>query len=130
MGRPTADEVPRARPADPAVVPPPYLLTLAFFLAHVLEEHVADFRGGSRAPCTCGGPAFWIAGATALKRRHPVGDYLAWFVFAGMILGEPAHVLVFPFVEGGRHVSVRFGRGDERGWASYVRAHDPPDHVA
>ena len=104
------------RPADPAVVLPPYLLTLALFMAHVLEEHLFDFPGRiARAAhvrwaphdfvllIVLVGPALWIAGAAALARRHPVGNYLAWFMFVGMFLGEPAHYLVFPFLEGGRY---------------------------
>lgn len=104
------------RPADPDVVLPSYLLTLALFMAHVLEEHLTDFAGRidraahvQWAPhdfvllIVLVGPALWIAGAVGLRYRHPVGNYLAWFMFVGMFLGEPAHVLVFPFLEGGRY---------------------------
>jgi hypothetical protein len=49
------------------------------------------------------GPAIWIAGAIGVYRRHPLGNFIAWFLFVGMMLGEPAHLLVFPFMEGGRY---------------------------
>lgn len=104
------------RPADPAVVLPPYLLTLALFMLHVLEEHQFDFAGRIARlvhvqwsqhdfllVIVLIGPAIWIAGAIGLYRRHPLGNYLAWFIFIGMILGEPVHLLVFPFLEGGRY---------------------------
>lgn len=104
------------RPADPAVVLPPYLLTLALFMLHVLEEHEFDFAGRIAKAVhvhwsqhdfllviVLVGPAIWIAGAVGLYRRHPLGNYLAWFIFIGMILGEPVHLLVFPFLEGGRY---------------------------
>jgi len=104
------------RPADPAVALPPYLLTLALFLLHVLEEHEFDFAGRIAHAAHVSwsrhdfllvivlvGPALWIVGAVGLRRRHPLGNYLAWFIFAGMILGEPAHLLVFPLLEGGRY---------------------------
>ena len=104
------------RPADPAVALPPYLLTLALFLLHILEEELFDFAGRIAAVLhvhwtqhdfllviVLVGPAIWIAGAIGLYRRHPIGNYLAWFIFIAMILGEPVHLLVFPFLEGGRY---------------------------
>lgn len=104
------------RPADPEIVLPPYLLALALFLLHVLEEFHFDFAGRISTAAHVHwpehdfillivliGPAIWIAGAIGLYRRHPLGNYLAWFIFVGMILGEPVHLLVFPFLEGGRY---------------------------
>jgi len=49
------------------------------------------------------GPAIWIAGALGVYKRHPLGNFVAWFLFVGMMVGEPAHFLVFPFLEGGRY---------------------------
>ena len=104
------------RPADPAVVLPAYLLTLFFFTLHVLEEYLFDFEG--RISSTFGvrwsesefvllivliGPAVWIAGAALLWARNPLGNFIVWFMFVGMILGEPTHMLIFPLVEGGRY---------------------------
>ncbi len=97
------------RPADPAVVLPPYLLALGLCLLHVLEEFRFDFAGRISAAAHVHWPEhdftllIWIAGAIGLYRRHPLGNYLAWFMFVGMILGEPVHLLVFPFLEGGRY---------------------------
>ena len=104
------------RPPRPAVVLPAYLLALALFLVHVLEEFVFDFAGRIAAAAHVQwteaqfvqvivllGPAIWIAGTIGIHKRHPLGNYVAWFFFIGMMLGEPAHYLVFPFLEGGRY---------------------------
>jgi hypothetical protein len=105
----------RRPPAVPAVLPA-YLLTLILFLLHVLEEHVFDFAGRISAAAHVRwtetqfvevivllGPAIWIAGALGVYKRHPLGNFVAWFLFVGMMVGEPAHFLVFPFLEGGRY---------------------------
>jgi hypothetical protein len=44
-----------------------------------------------------------VAGAIGINKRHPLGNFIAWFFFVTMILGEPVHLLVFPFMEGGRY---------------------------
>lgn len=104
------------RPPDPAAILPAYLLALALFLFHVLEEYAFDFAGRIAAAAhvhwTDGqfvevivlfGPAIWIAGAIGIYKRHPLGNFVAWFFFIGMVLGEPTHMLVFPFMEPGRY---------------------------
>jgi hypothetical protein len=105
----------RRPPAVPAILPA-YLLTLILFLLHVLEEHVFNFAGRISAAAHVRwtetqfvevivllGPAIWIAGALGVYKRHPLGNFVAWFLFVGMMVGEPAHFLVFPFMEGGRY---------------------------
>ena len=103
-------------PADPKKVLPIYLLIAAMLMAHVWEEYLFEF--GPRIGVLTGTgftqgqflveiafflPVFWILGAVGLYFRHPLGNYVLWFVILGMILGEPVHLLVFPFLEGGRY---------------------------
>jgi hypothetical protein len=105
----------RRPPATDAILPA-YLLTLVLFLLHVLEEYVFDFAGRIAGIAhvrwteaqfieviVLFGPAIWIAGALGIYKRHPLGNFVAWFFFVGMMLGEPAHLLVFPLMEGGRY---------------------------
>ena len=95
---------------------PAYLVALVLFLVHVLEEYQFDFAGRIAAAAHVHwtetqfvevivllGPAIWIAGAIGLYKKHPLGNFVAWFFFIGMMLGEPTHMLVFPFMEGGRY---------------------------
>jgi hypothetical protein len=104
------------RPPLPSAILPAYLVALALFLFHVLEEYVFGFADRIAAAAhvrwsdaqfveviVLFGPAIWIAGAIGIYKRHPLGNYVAWFFFVGMMLGEPTHMLVFPFMEGGRY---------------------------
>ncbi len=104
------------RPPSPSAILPAYLIALALFLFHVLEEYAFGFadRIASAAHVHWSdpqfievivlfGPALWIAGAIGIYERHPLGNYVAWFFFVGMMLGEPTHMLVFPLMEGGRY---------------------------
>ncbi|HEX5077099.1 MAG TPA: hypothetical protein VFW03_28070 [Gemmatimonadaceae bacterium] len=104
------------RPPEPSAILPVYLVTLVFFLLHVLEEYAFGFAGRIAAVAHVRwteaqfvevivliGPAIWVAGAIGINKRHPLGNFIAWFFFVAMILGEPAHLLVFPFLEGGRY---------------------------
>lgn len=104
------------RPPAAAAILPAYLLALGLFLLHVLEEYAFHFADRIAAAAHVHwteaqfievivllGPAIWIAGAIGIYKRHPLGNYIAWFFFIGMIVGEPTHMLVFPFMEGGRY---------------------------
>lgn len=104
------------RPPAAAAILPAYLLALVLFFGHVLEEYQLDFAGRIAAAAHVHwteaqfvevivflGPAIWIAGAIGIYKRHPLGNFIAWFFFIGMMLGEPTHLLVFPFMEGGRY---------------------------
>jgi general stress protein CsbA len=104
------------RPPSARAILPAYLLALALFLFHVLEEYAFDFAGRIAAAAHVQwteaqfievivllGPAIWIAGAIGVYHRHPLGNFVAWFFFVGMMVGEPTHMLVFPLMEGGRY---------------------------
>ncbi|MEI6286141.1 MAG: hypothetical protein WCP79_06515 [Bacillota bacterium] len=92
-----------------------YLWTLAIFFFHITEEYLTNFPGRIDGIFNTQwtldqfavlivfvGPVFWILGAVLYYYHHPLGDYLVWFIFFGMIVGEPTHYLVFPLLEGGR----------------------------
>lgn len=103
-------------PTDPRKIVPVYLLTAALLYLHIWEEYLYGF--GPRIGALTGTgwseseflvqfafylPAFWVLGTIGLYYRHPLGNFIAWFVFIGMFLGEPTHLLVFPNLEGGRY---------------------------
>lgn len=103
-------------PTDPKKILPIYFLVAATLMLHIWEEYLFGF--GPRIAAINGSgwterefllmiafymPAFWILGALGIYYRHPLGSYVAWFVFIGMILGEPVHLAVFPLIEGGRY---------------------------
>lgn len=99
-------------PTDPALLLPPYLITAALLMLHIVEEYVFDF--GTKIGNITQGiwttdqflwtigfffPAVWIFGAYAIARRNPLGGFVSCFIFIGMLLGEPTHLLVFPIRE-------------------------------
>jgi hypothetical protein len=103
-------------PTDPRRILPVYLITAAMLYLHITEEMVYGF--GPRIGALTGTgwteaqfifefvfvlPLFWILGALALWFRHLLGGFMSWFIFVGMFLGEPTHLLVFPLAEGGRY---------------------------
>ena len=96
-------------PADPSWSVPLMLLLLTFFYIHVGEEALTDFNGMiseiSGVPWPdfefmlligLVGPIFWFFAAWSLWNKHPIGNFIFWFMIVGMILGEPTHLLVFP----------------------------------
>ena len=106
-------------PVDRMKVVPIYLLMLALFYFHVGEEGLTAFAHGiaiiSGNPWTESdfiyvigllGPAIWVAAALGMWLRQPWGDFLVWFMIVGMILGEPAHHVIFPVV-----AAVKLGIG-------------------
>lgn len=103
-------------PTDPRKLLPIYLITAVMLYFHIWEEYLYEF--GPRIGALTGTgwtesqfviqiifylPIFWILGAIGLYYRHPLGNFIAWFIFFGMFLGEPTHLLVFPNLEGGRY---------------------------
>lgn len=103
-------------PTDPRKILPIYLLTIFMLYTHIGEEYWGGF--GPRIGAITGTgwsqgefimqfvfylPTFWILGALGLYYRHPLANFMAWFIFFGMFLGEPTHLLVFPLAEGGRY---------------------------
>ncbi len=98
-------------PADRDKLVPLYLLLLALFYIHVGEEALTSFNqaiaaiSGTPWPdreftflIALIGPTVWVVGALSLWLRQPFGNFVLWFMIVGMILGEPAHLLVFPVV--------------------------------
>ncbi|WP_018700445.1 hypothetical protein [Amorphus coralli] len=99
------------RPADPARLLPLLLLMLAFFYVHVGEETLTGFNQAIAALTgnpwpedrflliiALAGPVVWFFAAWSLWKGQAAGNFLLWFLIVGMILGEPAHVLIFPVV--------------------------------
>jgi len=99
-------------PTDPNLLLPPYLLTAAVLMLHIIEEYIFDFGtmigGLSQGNWTTeqfvlsigyGFPLVWIFGAIAIAKRNHFGGFVSCFIFAGMLLGEPTHLLVFPIRE-------------------------------
>lgn len=100
------------KPADRYVVVPLFLLMLSLFYFHVGEEILTHFNIAigqlSGKPwgdfdfnivIVFGGPLLWFFAAYSLWRGHALGNFILWFMIVGMILGEPAHLLVFPLVK-------------------------------
>lgn len=103
-------------PIETKRILPVYLLTLTLFFIHITEEFITDFPGGMNSIFHTGwaftdftilialvGPIIWIFGAIALYYKNPIGYYLTWFIFFGMLIGEPTHYLVFPLFQAGRY---------------------------
>ena len=101
------------KPANPETVAPWYFLTLAALMAHITEEYVTGFpqQMSEAFSITFTEPVFvvaiamvgfviWILGGVGLLYRHPLGNYVCWFLFIGMIFAELTH-FVFPLAEGG-----------------------------
>lgn len=93
---------------------PIYLFTLTLFFLHITEEFVTNFPGGINSIFHTNwtlsnfailiallGPIIWVFGAIALYYKNPIGYYLTWFVFFGMLVGEPTHYLIFPLIQPG-----------------------------
>lgn len=94
----------------------PYFLTLALFCVHKVEERQAGFfpalskLTGVPIPQSIGPmgallymlAAAWLLAPWLIKRRHPLGGYLAWSFFASMGITELAH-FVFPLFMGPRY---------------------------
>jgi len=100
-------------PADPHKLVPLYLLLMSLFYFHVGEEVLSPIPFNQAIAAISGtpwsntdftfvitliGPAIWVFGAWSLWKRQPFGNFILWYMSIGMILGEPAHFLVFPVV--------------------------------
>lgn len=103
-------------PTDPRKLLAVYLLTAAMLYFHIWEEYLFGF--GPKIAALVGSnwteseflvqivfilPTFWILGAIGIYYKNPLGNFIAWFVFFGMFLGEPTHLLVFPNLVEGRY---------------------------
>lgn len=98
-------------PADPSWSVPLLLLLLTFFYIHVGEEALTDFNGmisgisgvqwddhAFMLLIALVGPVVWFFAAWSLWNKHPIGNFIFWFLIVSMILGEPTHLLVFPIL--------------------------------
>lgn len=103
------------KPANPETIAPWYFLTLAALMVHITEEYITEFprKMSETFSVTLTEPVFviaiamvgfvlWILGGVALLYRNPLGNYMCWFLFVGMIFAELSH-FVFPLAEGGRY---------------------------
>lgn len=92
------------RPAEPAAIVPWYLLSLVGLKIHILEEYLADFPGAMSdtfdihftrhefvAEIAIGFWVIWLLGAVGLMRRNPLGNFVCWFLFMGMMFSELTH---------------------------------------
>ncbi len=99
-------------PTDPKLLLPPYLITATVLMFHIVEEYIFDFgtmiAGITQGIWTTeqflwsigyGFPIIWIFGAFAIAKRNPFGGFVSCFLFTGMLLGEPTHLLIFPIRE-------------------------------
>ncbi len=101
------------KPADPARILFLYLLTLAALMVHITEEYLTHFPQAMSEAFSIEfseaefvvtfamvGFVVWIVAAIGIYCRHPLGNYVCWFMFIGMGFGEATHFL-FPLrVEG------------------------------
>ncbi len=101
------------KPANPTTIAPWYFLTLAALMVHITEEYITEFprKMSETFSITFTDPVFviaiamvgfviWILGGVALLYRNPLGNYICWFLFIGMIFAELTH-FIFPLAEGG-----------------------------
>jgi hypothetical protein len=95
-------------PIDPAVILPPFLLTVAALEAHMIEEYFAGFgpamsrlfdiswtRDGFLLVFAFVGPILYALTALGLFLRRPLAGFIAWFIFIGPGVAEFTH-FIFP----------------------------------
>lgn len=98
------------RPANPDKIVIPYLLTVVFFIVHVIEEYVTEFwaaisslsghhvsEGNFLFVAAFLGPILWLTGLIFLYARTELGNYFTWAFLVAMTVSELAH-FVFPLV--------------------------------
>jgi hypothetical protein len=99
------------RPLDPAVILPPFLLTVAALEAHMIEEYLTGFGPAmSRLfdiswtersfllVFTFIGPIIYTLTALGLYYRIPLAGFIAWFIFIGPGIAEFTH-FIFPVLQ-------------------------------
>ncbi|WP_207796552.1 hypothetical protein [Sphingomonas oleivorans] len=100
----------RCGPIEPAVILPPFLLTVACLEAHMIEEYFAGFGPAMSRLFdiswseqsfllifTFIGPILYTLTALGLFWRVPFAGFLAWFIFIGPGLAEFTH-FIFPLL--------------------------------
>lgn len=97
-------------PFDTSKVLVPYLLTVAFFIAHVFEEYLTGFEklvsqiSGAEVTqwkflMVAGfiAPIVWVIGAILIFKQTAIGNYFLCAFFFAMMIAELSH-FVFPFL--------------------------------
>ena len=96
---------------DPAVILPPFLLTVACLEVHMIEEYVAGFgpamsrlfniswtEHGFLLVFTFIGPIIYSLTALGLYWRIALAGFVAWFIFIGPGVAEFTH-FIFPLLK-------------------------------
>lgn len=100
----------RLGPIEPAVILPPFLLTVACLEVHMIEEYEARFgpamsrlfdiswtEHGFLLVFAFIGPVLYALTALGLYRRTPLAGFIAWFIFIGPGVAEFSH-FIFPLL--------------------------------
>jgi hypothetical protein len=101
----------RDGPIDPAIILPPFLVTVACLEGHMIEEYMTGFGPAMSRLFdiswsehsfllifTFIGPILYSLTALGLFLRIPLAGFLAWFIFIGPGVAELAH-FVFPILQ-------------------------------
>ena len=99
------------KPVDPAIILPPFLLTVAALEVHMIEEwrkgfgpamsRLFDISWTERSFLLIFafvGPAIYALTALGLFYRAPLAGFIAWFIFIGPGVAELTH-FVFPLLK-------------------------------
>ncbi|MBF9221667.1 hypothetical protein [Hymenobacter ruricola] len=100
-----------ARPTDPALILPLFLLTVAALEIHMTEEYLTGFgpamsrlfniswtERGFLLVFAFFGPTLYALTALGLYYRVPLAGFLAWFIFIGPGVAEFTH-FIFPVLK-------------------------------
>ena len=92
------------KPAEPKVIVPLYLLSLVGLKIHIIEEYLMEFPEAMShtfgihftqddfvLEIALGLWVVWLLGAVGLMRRNPLGNFVCWFLFMGMMFSELTH---------------------------------------
>ena len=101
----------RRGPIDPAVILPPFLLTVACLEVHMIEEYLTGFgpamsrlfdiswtERGFLLDFTFIGPIIYSLTALGLYWRIALAGFVAWFIFIGPGVAEFTH-FIFPLIK-------------------------------
>ena len=101
----------RRGPIDPAVILPPFLLTIACLEFHMIEEYLTGFgpamsrlfdiswtERGFLLVFAFIGPIIYALTALGLYRRNPLAGFIACFIFIGPGVAEFTH-FIFPLIQ-------------------------------
>jgi hypothetical protein len=101
----------RHGPIDPAIILPPFLLTVACLEGHMIEEYTMGFGPAMSRLFNISwsehsflliftfiGPILYALTALGLFFRVPIAGFLAWFIFIGPGVAEFTH-FIFPMLQ-------------------------------